>query len=95
MTTKKLGCDCGDPTGQHRGLGCGVPLSCAAQTRLTAPVDDPVSDRDALVSVLHEIRNEASGFSQRQSERHGFTDACLRMTRIEAMAHRVLKSVGR
>ena len=93
MPAKGLTCDCGAPTGEHRGLNCGV--SIPRSTLRTPVVDDPVSDRNALVSVLHEIRNEASGFSQRQSERQGFTDACLRMNRIEEMAHRVLKSVGR
>ena len=61
----------------------------------TRGADDAVSVFDAAIAALREILKEASGFSQRQSERRGFTDACLRMNRIERMANCVLKSVGR
>lgn len=44
----------------------------------------------ALISALIAVRDEAEGFSQRQSERRGFSDACCRMTRISEIARQAL-----
>lgn len=63
-------------------------VACRAGDAVTV---DPTRHA-ALLSALVAVRDEAEGFSQRQGERRGFSDACSRMNRISEIARRVLKA---